>query len=64
MQRRSTLRSSSAWGSAARASWTPKREFDMNGMMDMGWGMGLIGLLVLVLLVLGIAALVKYLLSK
>lgn len=36
----------------------------MNGMMDMGWGMGLIALLVLVLLVLGIAALVKYLLSK
>ena len=36
----------------------------MNGLMDMGWGMGLIGLLVLVLLVLGIAALVKYLVSK
>ena len=36
----------------------------MNGMTDMGWGMGLIGLLVLVLLVLGIAALVKYLFSK
>jgi hypothetical protein len=36
----------------------------MNGMMNTGWGMGLIGLLVLVLLVLGIAALVKYLLSK
>jgi hypothetical protein len=29
----------------------------------MGWGMGLIGLLVLILLVLGIAALVKYLMS-
>lgn len=27
----------------------------------MGWGMGLIGLLVLILLVLGVAALVKYL---
>ena len=36
----------------------------MNGLMDMGWGMGLMGLLVVVLLVLGIAALVKYLLSK
>jgi hypothetical protein len=35
-----------------------------DGMMwGMGWGMGLIGLLVLVLLVLGIAALVKYLSS-
>jgi len=33
----------------------------MNGMGGMGWGMGLIGTLVLVLLVLGIAALVKYL---
>lgn len=34
----------------------------MNGMSGgMMWGMGLIGLLVLVLLVLGIAALVKYL---
>jgi hypothetical protein len=29
----------------------------------MGWGMGLIGLLVLILVVLGIAALVKYLIS-
>jgi len=36
----------------------------MNGMEGMGWGMGLIGLLVLVLLVLGIAALVKYLTSS
>lgn len=36
----------------------------MDGMMNMGWGMGLMGLLVLVLLLLGIAALVKYLLSK
>lgn len=35
----------------------------MNGMEGMGWGMGLIGLLVLVLLVLGIAALLKYLIS-
>ena len=35
----------------------------MNGMEGMGWGMGLIGLLVLVLLVLGIAAIVKYLMS-
>lgn len=30
----------------------------------MGWGMGLIGLLVLVLVVLGIAALIKYLMSS
>jgi len=36
----------------------------MNGMEGMGWGMGLIGLLVLILLVLGIAALAKYLMSK
>jgi hypothetical protein len=35
----------------------------MDGMMGMGWGMGLIGLLVLVLLILGIAALIKYLTS-
>jgi hypothetical protein len=35
----------------------------MNGMEGMGWGMGLLGLLALVLLVLGIAALVKYLTS-
>ena len=35
----------------------------MNGMQNMGWGMGLISLLVLVLIVLGIAALVKYLKS-
>jgi hypothetical protein len=35
----------------------------MQGMMhgDMMWGMGLVGLIVLVLIVLGIAALVKYL---
>jgi hypothetical protein len=37
---------------------------DMTQMMGgMGWGMGLLGLLLLVVLVLGIAALVKYLLS-
>ena len=36
----------------------------MSGMEGMGWGMGLIGLLVLILLVLGIAALAKYLKSK
>jgi hypothetical protein len=35
----------------------------MNGMGSMGWGMGLLGLLILILLVLGIAALVKYLMS-
>jgi hypothetical protein len=35
----------------------------MNGM-EMGWGRGLIGLLVVILLVLGIAALVKYLFSS
>ena len=35
----------------------------MNGMGGMGWGMGLIGLFVLVLFVLGIAALIKYLMS-
>ena len=35
----------------------------MYGMEGMGWGMGLFGLLVLVFLVLGIAALVKYLSS-
>jgi hypothetical protein len=40
----------------------------MHGMNDMswgmGWGMGLIGLLVVIVLVLGIAALVKYLFSS
>jgi hypothetical protein len=39
---------------------------DMNQMMGMGWmmgGMGLLALLLLVVLVLGIAALVKYLMS-
>lgn len=35
----------------------------MEGMQGMGWGMGLISLLVLVLVVLGIAALVKYLMA-
>jgi hypothetical protein len=39
----------------------------MNGIEEMGWGMGwgmgLISLLVLILLVLGIAALAKYLMS-
>ncbi|WP_283810945.1 hypothetical protein [Bradyrhizobium zhanjiangense] len=33
----------------------------MNMMGGMGWGMGLIGVLILVLVILGIAALVKYL---
>jgi hypothetical protein len=33
----------------------------MNMMSAMGWGMGLIGVLVFVLLILGIAALAKYL---
>jgi hypothetical protein len=32
----------------------------MSGMLGMGWGMALIWLLVLILLVPGIAALVKY----
>ena len=33
-------------------------------MMDgMGWGMGIVSLLVLILVVLGIAALIKYLFS-
>jgi hypothetical protein len=38
----------------------------MHEMMSGGmmWGMGLVGLLVLVLVVLGIAALVKFLFSK
>ncbi len=36
----------------------------MYGMEGMGWGMGLFGLLVSVFLVLGIAALVKYLSSN
>ncbi len=35
----------------------------MQGMMsgDMMWGMGLVGLIILVLIALGIAALIKYL---
>jgi hypothetical protein len=36
----------------------------MTDMSGMGWGMGLIGVLVVVVLVLGIAALVKYLRGK
>jgi hypothetical protein len=36
----------------------------MSGMEGMGWGMSLFGLLVLILLVLGIAALVKFLLQR
>ena len=36
----------------------------MDGMLGMGWGMWLIGLLVLIVLILGIAALVKYLASS
>jgi hypothetical protein len=36
---------------------------DMMGMGGMMWGMGLVWLLVVILLVLGIAALVKYLFS-
>lgn len=35
----------------------------MTGMEGMGWGMGFYGLLILAFLVLGIAALVKYLSS-
>jgi hypothetical protein len=37
---------------------------DMTNMMGgMGWGMDLIGLLILLLVLLGIAALIKYLVS-
>jgi hypothetical protein len=37
---------------------------DMTNMMGgMGWGMGLISLLILILVILGIAALIKYLVS-
>ena len=36
----------------------------MDGFGGMGWGMGLLGLLVLILVVLGIAALIKYLMSR
>jgi hypothetical protein len=35
----------------------------MDGMEGMGWGMGLVGWLVIILVVLAIAALVKYLMS-
>lgn len=35
----------------------------MGGMEGMGWGMGLVGWLVIILVILAIAALVKYLLS-
>lgn len=35
----------------------------MHGMDGMGWGMGFLGWLVIILVVLAIAALVKYLLS-
>jgi hypothetical protein len=35
----------------------------MNGMLGMGWGMGLIWILLVILLVLGIVALVKYISS-
>lgn len=36
----------------------------MNTMGGMGWGMGLLGLLVILILVLGVAALLKYLFSR
>ena len=36
----------------------------MDGMVGMGWGMSLVGLLVIAVLVLAIAALVKYLVKK
>lgn len=35
----------------------------MNMMDGMGWGLGFVGLLIVLLLILSIAALVKYLLS-
>ena len=35
----------------------------MDAMGSMGWGMGLFGLLIVILLVLGVAALAKYLKS-
>lgn len=35
-----------------------------NGMGGMAWGMELVGLLVLIVLVLAIAALIKYLLAR
>lgn len=37
---------------------------DFGNMMDgMGWGMGIVSLLILILVILGIAALLKYLFS-
>lgn len=36
----------------------------MNTMGGMGWGMGPLGLLVILILVLGVAALLKYLFSR
>lgn len=36
----------------------------MDGMIGIGWSMGLVGLLVIVVLVLAIAALMKYLGKK
>jgi hypothetical protein len=39
-------------------------EMMSGGMGGMRWGMGLVGLFILVLVVLGIAALVKFLFSK
>jgi len=49
---------------ACAAHRSDEKDMMMNydGMMDGGmWGMGLVGLLILVLVVLGIAALIKYL---
>lgn len=43
---------------------TPASEMGMGMMHSMGgmmWGMGIIGILIAILLILGIAALVKYL---
>lgn len=54
-------------GSVRAISLVGRREAAMQGMMDgmagMMWGMGLVWLLILILLALGIAALVKYLLG-
>jgi hypothetical protein len=58
------------WTNSLRKRQAPTRSWCFEGdkaaqMMDgMGWGMGLTGLLFLVLVVLGIAALVKYLMSN
>ena len=47
---------------AAHRSDEEDTMMNYDGMMDGGmWGMGLAGLLILVLVVLGIAALIKYL---